>query len=211
MYPHLKELLEYINKKNSKVTIPTNGTLLAKKAQTLLGNSVEKVWVSQDGPQEINNRQRGINSYQAAERGILALYEHRLKAQLEYPRIGVHCVVTADNYTYLEEMVNNPELFQYVDDLVEGMVRLMNSPDDFTGPVNIGNPGEFTILQLAQKIIELTNSASKLVYLPLPQDDPIQRKPDITLAKTALKWEPKVSREAGLKITLEYYKADLNK
>jgi len=138
MYPHLKELLEYINKKNSKVTIPTNGTLLAKKAQTLLGNSVEKVWVSLDGPQEINNRQRGINSYQAAERGILALYEHRLKAQLEYPRIGVHCVVTADNYTYLEEMVNNPELFQYVDDFSFELQKYL-TPDKYKEYIDLLN------------------------------------------------------------------------
>jgi len=96
--------------------------------------------------------------------------------------------------------------FQYVDDLVEGMIRLMNSPDDFTGPVNIGNPGEYTIIQLAQKIIELTCSSSKLVNLPLPQDDPIQRKPDITLAKVKLAWEPKVPLEEGLTKTIAYFK-----
>lgn len=95
--------------------------------------------------------------------------------------------------------------FQYVDDLVEGMIRLMNSPDDFTGPVNIGNPGEFTILQLAQKVIELTGSSSKLVYMPLPQDDPIQRQPDIALAKERLGWEPKVPLEEGLSQTIAYF------
>jgi UDP-glucuronate decarboxylase len=96
--------------------------------------------------------------------------------------------------------------FQYVDDLVEGMVRLMNTPDDFTGPVNIGNPGEYTILQLAQRIIELTGSKSKLVYLPLPQDDPIQRKPDITQAMEKLNWEPKVPLDEGLVKTISYFK-----
>lgn len=100
--------------------------------------------------------------------------------------------------------------FQYVDDLVEGMIRLMNSSDDFTGPVNVGNPGEFTILQLAQKIIELTGSSSQLVYMPLPQDDPIQRQPDISLAKEKLNWEPKVPLEEGLVKTIAYFKNLLN-
>lgn len=95
--------------------------------------------------------------------------------------------------------------FQYVDDLIEGFIRMMNSPDDFIGPVNIGNPGEFTILQLAQKVIELTHSKSKLVYLPLPQDDPIQRQPDISLAKEKLNWQPTVNLEAGLIKTIEYF------
>jgi UDP-glucuronate decarboxylase len=101
--------------------------------------------------------------------------------------------------------------FQYVDDLVEGMIRLMASPDSFTGPVNIGNPGEFTILQLAQRIIELTKSSSKLIHLPLPQDDPIQRQPDISLAKSALGWEPKVPLEEGLTKTIAYFRTLLNK
>jgi UDP-glucuronate decarboxylase len=96
--------------------------------------------------------------------------------------------------------------FQYVDDLVEGMVRLMNSPDDFIGPVNIGNPGEFTIIQLAEKIIKLTGASSKLINLPLPQDDPIQRKPIITLAKDKLGWEPKVPLDEGLTKTIAYFK-----
>lgn len=100
--------------------------------------------------------------------------------------------------------------FQYVDDLVEGMIRLMNSPDDFIGPVNIGNPGEYTILQLAQRIIELIGSQSKLVYLPLPQDDPIQRQPDITLAKEKLNWEPKIPLDEGLVKTISYFKKLIN-
>ena len=100
--------------------------------------------------------------------------------------------------------------FQYVDDLVEGFIRMMGTSDDFTGPVNIGNPGEFTILQLAEKIIKLTNSKSKLVYLPLPADDPIQRQPDITLAKLKLGWEPKVPLEDGLVKTIAYFKQLLN-
>ena len=81
----------------------------------------------------------------------------------------------------------------------------MDSPDDFIGPVNIGNPGEFTILQLAQKVIELTHSKSKLVYLPLPQDDPIQRQPDINLAKEKLNWQPTVNLEDGLIKTIKYF------
>lgn len=96
--------------------------------------------------------------------------------------------------------------FQYVDDLLEGMVRMMNTGDDFQGPVNIGNPNEFTMLELAQQIIELTNSQSKIVYLPLPQDDPTQRQPDITLAKHMLdNWEPKVQLKEGLTKTIEYF------
>ena len=95
--------------------------------------------------------------------------------------------------------------FCYVDDLIEGMVRLMDSPSDFIGPVNIGNPGEFTMLELAEQVLRLTGSNSKLVYLPLPQDDPKQRRPDITLAKSALDWEPKVSLEDGLKETVSYF------
>lgn len=96
--------------------------------------------------------------------------------------------------------------FQYVDDLLEGMVRMMNTGDDFQGPVNIGNPNEFTMLELAQQIIELTNSQSKIVYLPLPQDDPTQRQPDITLAKQMLdNWEPKVQLKEGLTKTIEYF------
>ncbi len=100
--------------------------------------------------------------------------------------------------------------FQYVDDLVEGMVRMMDTPEDFYGPVNIGNPNEFTILELAQKVIELIGSKSELVFLPLPQDDPTQRQPDITLAKKMLRgWEPKVQLEEGLLKTIEYFKTKI--
>jgi len=96
--------------------------------------------------------------------------------------------------------------FQYVDDLVEGMIRMMNSPSDFTGPVNIGNPNEFTIRELAEKVIELTGSSSKIVSLKLPADDPQMRQPDITLAKARLDWSPVVQLEAGLLKTIEYFK-----
>lgn len=95
--------------------------------------------------------------------------------------------------------------FCYVDDNIEGMYRLMNSRDGFTGPVNIGNPGEFTMLELANLVIELTNSKSKLVFLPLPQDDPMQRRPVIDLAKKELDWEPKVALREGLVKTIEYF------
>ena len=94
--------------------------------------------------------------------------------------------------------------FCYVDDLIEGFVRLMNQ-EQVVGPMNIGNPGEFTILELAQKVIELTGSKSQIVYRPMPEDDPKQRKPDITQAKAVLGWEPKVQLEAGLKKTIEYF------
>ena len=96
--------------------------------------------------------------------------------------------------------------FCYVDDLVEGMIRMMNSRDGFTGPVNLGNPGEFTILELAEKVIEFTQSKSKIVYQSLPQDDPTQRKPVIELAKKELDWEPAIPLEEGLVKTIEYFK-----
>lgn len=96
--------------------------------------------------------------------------------------------------------------FQYVDDLIEGAIRLMATPDEFIGPINIGNPGEFTILELAEKVIKLTGSKSKIVFLPLPSDDPKQRQPDITLARKVLNWEPKVPLEEGLKLTIDYFR-----
>lgn len=94
--------------------------------------------------------------------------------------------------------------FCYMDDLLDGMMKLMNV-ENFIGPVNIGNPGEFTILELAKKIIDLTGSKSKIIYMPLPSDDPMQRKPDITLAKEKLDWEPKIQLEEGLKKTIAYF------
>lgn len=98
--------------------------------------------------------------------------------------------------------------FQYVDDLVEGMIRMMNTGDDFTGPINIGNPGEFSMLELAEIIIRLTGSTSRIVHLPLPGDDPKQRRPDIALAKEKLDgWEPKVTLEDGLKKTIAYFRS----
>jgi len=97
--------------------------------------------------------------------------------------------------------------FCYVDDLIDGMIRLMNSRETFTGPVNIGNPNEFTIHELALKIIQLTGSNSKIVFMPLPSDDPTQRQPDITLAKKELQWEPKIMLEEGLLKTIDYFKS----
>lgn len=96
--------------------------------------------------------------------------------------------------------------FQYIDDLVEGMVRTMNTDDSFTGPVNLGNPREFSILELAKKVIEMTHSKSKIIFEPLPSDDPKQRKPVIDLAKNTLQWEPKIPLEEGLIKTIEYFK-----
>jgi UDP-glucuronate decarboxylase len=97
--------------------------------------------------------------------------------------------------------------FCYVSDLIDGLVRLMDSPDDFTGPVNIGNPVEFTIRELAEKVIALTGSKSPLVRRPLPEDDPRQRQPDITLARAQLGWNPAVPLEEGLRSTIEYFRA----
>lgn len=96
--------------------------------------------------------------------------------------------------------------FCYVKDLIEAMVRMMDSPDDFTGPVNIGNPGEFTMLELAEKILQLTGGRSKLVYLSLPQDDPKQRQPNISLAKSNFDWQPTVTLDEGLKETIAYFR-----
>ena len=96
--------------------------------------------------------------------------------------------------------------FCYVDDLIDGMIRLMNSRDGFSGPVNIGNPGEFSMIELAETVIRLTNSKSKITFQPLPQDDPMQRQPDITLAKKELGWEPTINLEDGLAKTIEYFK-----
>lgn len=95
--------------------------------------------------------------------------------------------------------------FCYVDDLIEGFVRMMNTPHEIVGPINLGNPGEFTIKELAEKIIELTNSRSKLVFRDLPQDDPVRRRPDISKAKKLLYWEPTIDLNSGLKKTISYF------
>ncbi len=97
--------------------------------------------------------------------------------------------------------------FCYADDLITGFVRLMNTPDDITGPINLGNPNEFTIRQLAEHVIELTGSKSKIVYMPLPHDDPKQRRPDITKAKALLDWEPTIQLREGLTRTIGYFDA----
>lgn len=98
--------------------------------------------------------------------------------------------------------------FCYVDDLINGMLRMMEAPDDFTGPVNLGNPGEFTIRELAEKVVALSGSKSKVVQdRPLPQDDPLQRQPDITLAKQQLGWEPKVALDEGLRRTIAWFRS----
>ena len=99
--------------------------------------------------------------------------------------------------------------FCYVDDLVDGLMRLMESDPEVTGPVNLGNPGEFSIKELAEKVVAMVGSGSKIVYEPLPQDDPTQRKPDISLAKAALGWEPAIALDQGLKQTIEYFQTSL--
>ena len=100
--------------------------------------------------------------------------------------------------------------FCYVDDLIDGMVRMMNGDDEFVGPVNLGNPTEFTILELAEKIIQLTASKSRIVFRPLPQDDPLQRQPNISLAKEKLQWEPGTALNEGLQSTIAFFKTILN-
>ena len=102
---------------------------------------------------------------------------------------------------------NQTRSFCYVDDMIEGVIRMMSTPDDFTGPVNLGNPEEYRILELAEKIIRLTKSRSKIVFKQLPEDDPLQRKPDIELAKAKLQWQPKTQLEEGLKQTIDYFKS----
>jgi UDP-glucuronate decarboxylase len=104
---------------------------------------------------------------------------------------------------------NQTRSFCYVDDLIEGLVRMMNGPDDFVGPVNIGNPGEFSVLAIAELIIKLTDSQSKLVFKSLPEDDPLQRQPDIALAKHMLGWKPTVDLQEGLMKTIEYFRETL--
>ena len=104
---------------------------------------------------------------------------------------------------------NQTRSFCYVEDLVDGLIRLMDSGDDFTGPVNLGNPNEFTIRQLAEKVIALTGSRSKIELRPLPTDDPKQRQPDISLARSALNWAPKIQVDEGLKKTIAYFDATL--
>ena len=107
---------------------------------------------------------------------------------------------------------NEPAIIdqQDVDDMIEGFVRMMNSKDGFTGPVNMGNPGEFTMLELAENVLKLTDSRSKLAFHPLPTDDPKQRQPDISLAKEQLGWEPKIALEDGLNETVAYFRKTLN-
>lgn len=95
--------------------------------------------------------------------------------------------------------------FCYVDDMIEGIIKLMNTSVEVTGPINLGNPDEFTILDLAKKIVELTGSKSEIIFKQLPQDDPIQRQPDITLAKEQLNWQPEIKLEDGLTKTIEYF------
>ncbi len=101
---------------------------------------------------------------------------------------------------------NQTRSFCYVDDLIEGLMQMMNTPESVTGPINLGNPSEFTMLELAEKVLKITKSKSKLVFKALPQDDPKQRKPDINIAQEALKWQPKISLDDGLELTVEYFK-----
>ncbi|MDD4997616.1 MAG: GDP-mannose 4,6-dehydratase, partial [Syntrophales bacterium] len=96
--------------------------------------------------------------------------------------------------------------FCYVDDLIDGLIRMMDSPEGFTGPVNMGNPEEFTIRQLAEAVIRMTGSRSRIIYRPLPQDDPVQRRPDIALAREKLGWEPRTPLSDGLEKTIAYFR-----
>ena len=100
--------------------------------------------------------------------------------------------------------------FCYVDDLIDGLIALMQSPDGVVGPVNLGNPGEYTVLELAEMILKLIGGRSKIVFKPLPQDDPTQRQPDITVARSTLGWEPKVPLQEGLERTIQYFRTLLH-
>ena len=100
--------------------------------------------------------------------------------------------------------------FQYIDDLIEGMTRVMATDDSFTGPINLGNPNEFSILSIAKRIIELTNSKSNIIFKPLPNDDPQQRQPDISLAKDVINWSPVVQLDEGLRSMIQYFKEKTN-
>ena len=131
------------------------------------------------------------------------------------PRMSAHDGRVVSNF--IVQALNNEDItiygdgkqtrsFCYADDLIDGMIKMMNSRDGFTGPVNIGNPGEFTMLELAELVIKLAGSDSKIVYKPLPQDDPLQRQPVIDLAKKELDWEPTISLEEGLARTIEYFR-----
>jgi UDP-glucuronate decarboxylase len=104
---------------------------------------------------------------------------------------------------------NQTRAFCFVDDMIEAFVRFMNTADDLTGPINLGNPAEFTILQLAQQVIELTGSRSQILFAPLPSDDPVQRQPDISLARRVLGWEPKIALRDGLATTIDYFRGRL--
>jgi UDP-glucuronate decarboxylase len=155
---------------------------------------------------------------------LVAFFQREQKANAGIVRIFNTYGPNMDPYdgrvvsTFIRQALNSEPLtifgdgtqtrsFCYVDDLIDAMVKMMNSEAGFTGPVNTGNPGEFTMLQLAETILRLSNSKSKLVFAPLPSDDPKQRQPDITLAKAKLGWEPKVNLEDGLKETIAYFKA----
>ncbi len=140
LYPNIEELLEYIKKKSSTVDIPTNGTLVPKKIQALLNNSVKNLWVSLDGPEDINNTQRGANSYQRAVEGIQTLFSLRRKMNQELPKIGVHCVVTPFNYTHIHELINDPYLFNYVDNYSFELQKYL-TPEKYEEYVKIFNSG----------------------------------------------------------------------
>jgi len=99
--------------------------------------------------------------------------------------------------------------FQYIDDLVNGLMLMMNSPDPFTGPVNLGNPEEFKIIDLAQQVLKMTGSRSRIKFKPLPEDDPKQRQPDVSLAKAVLDWYPAVNLDKGLKMTIDYFRKEI--
>lgn len=134
------------------------------------------------------------------------------------PRMSAHDGRVVSNF--IVQALNNEDItiygdgkqtrsFCYVDDLIDGMIKMMNSREGFTGPVNIGNPGEFTMLELAQLVIKLAGSNSKIVYKELPQDDPMQRRPMIDLAEKELGWKPTIDLEEGLRRTIEYFRIQL--
>ena len=134
------------------------------------------------------------------------------KMQPDDGRVIINFIVQSlkNNYITIYGDGKQTRSFCYIDDLIDGMIKMMDSSEKFIGPVNLGNPKEFSILELAKKIIKLTNSKSKIIYKPLPEGDPKQRQPDINLAKKELKWNPKIELDEGLKKTISYFEKILN-
>ena len=174
-------------------------------------------------PSEMEESRIVFRLYDAAYEGETLNRQARVKnAGKMYDRVEFYVVDEAGRVVsnFILQALKNEDItiygdgtqtrsFCYVDDLVDGMIRMMNNPQKFIGPVNLGNPNERSILDFAKLIIEMTGSKSQIIYRPLPQDDPVQRKPDISLAKKELNWEPYTDIKTGLEKTIEYFKTKI--